>query len=782
MISSALDPRTSERAALYRKSNAAFAHWAAGYGVIVHDDETQVRVHEMAELLHERGRIGRPEDAYVILAAADRVTSAAMWLVVHSTYARNVHLDGRDLSAGDFKAIPEGHTGGSLNMVPAYTGYLAANALAGLTRAWLMGQGHSVAAVDSVNLIAGNLSPAHAARYGLDDGGLTRFVRDFYDYTLGPDGRPASPRGSHVNANTAGGVIEGGYLGFAELEYVHMPLQGERLVAFLSDGAFEEQRGSDWAPMWWRAEDSGLVAPIMIENGRRIDQRSTIAQLGGSTWLRAHLEVNHFDPIEIDGRDPAAFAWVIYEMEERLTACAGAVAAGRASYPVALPYAIAAAPKGFGFPGAGTNRAHNLPLEGNPAVDEGARQEFNRGARTLWVPAVELVTAAARLANHGVSGRPLERDHALASRVVPLPRMPELAPLPAGALSPMAAIDHHFVELIEANPQLRPRVGNPDELRSNGMNRTLDRLKHRVTKTEAGIAEAVDGAVITALNEEAVVCAALGNKGGINLVVTYEAFAPKMLGALRQELIFARHQREAGREPGWLSVPLLLTSHTWENGKNEQSHQDPTLCEALLAEMADGAHVLFPVDAASARTALEAAYATRGQIWAMVVPKRAVPQRLDDAQGRALVTDGGLRLVQAADEKVLLVAIGAYQLTEVLRASEELRQKGVPHGVTCLVEPGRFRAPRDSREAAAMASADVRARLLPPNLPTVILTHTHAEPILGLVAGARRSSAGLRVLGYANHGGTLDAEGMLRANGAAADDVLAAARELLERR
>jgi hypothetical protein len=64
-----------------------------------------------------------------------------------------------------------------------------------------------------------------------------------------------------------------------------MPLPGERLVVFLSDGAFEEQRGGDWAPRWWRAEDSGLVAPIMIANGRRIDQRTTMAQQGGVDWL-----------------------------------------------------------------------------------------------------------------------------------------------------------------------------------------------------------------------------------------------------------------------------------------------------------------------------------------------------------------------------------------------------------------------------------------------------------------------------------------------------------------
>src|SRR3546814_9801442 len=99
----------------------------------------------------------------------------------------------------------------------------------------------------------------------------------------------------------------------------------------------------------------------------------------------------------------------------------------------------------------------------------------------------------------------------------------------------MTALDEQFVAIAEANPGLRVRVGNPDELRSNKLDRTLDAMKHRVHEPEPGVAESTTGAVITALNEEAVVCAALGNKGGLNLVVTYEAFAPKMLGAVRQE-------------------------------------------------------------------------------------------------------------------------------------------------------------------------------------------------------------------------------------------------------
>ena len=107
-------------------------------------------------------------------------------------------------------------------------------------------------------------------------------------------------------------------------------------------------------------------------------------------------------------------------------------------------------------------------------------------------------------------------------------------------------------------------------------------LKFRVTDPEPGIPESVQGVVITALNEESIASAALANKGGINLTHAYEAFGGKMHGASRQEITFSTHCQEDGRLQRWLSVPLLLTSHTWENGKNEQSHQDPSMAETML--------------------------------------------------------------------------------------------------------------------------------------------------------------------------------------------------------
>jgi phosphoketolase len=662
-----------------------------------------------------------------------------------------------------------------------------------------MGQGHTVSAIDSLNVLVGNTTPAHAERYDVTDAGLTRFVRDFYSYRLTDAGRQDSPLGSHVNVHTAGGLIEGGYLGFAELQYVHLPLPGERLVAFLSDGAFEEQRGSDWAPLWWRAEDSGLVVPIMIANGRRIDQRTTMYQQGGVPWLVQHLTLNGFDPIVFDGRDPAAFAWMILEGERRLEERAHAVRAGAERYPVRLPYGIAVTTKGYGFPGAATNAAHNLPLGTNPRTDADAARRFADGARDLWVPPEELREARECLERHARSGRPRERDHVLVRRGIeyadpPAPAWIDVtartdAPERWSASAPMRALDAAFVAAVDANPALRPRVGNPDEMRSNRMDRTLERLKHRVVEPEAGAPEDLGGAIVTALNEEAVASAALGNTGGIGLVVSYEAFAAKMHGVLRQRILFAHHELAAGRPPGWLSVPIVLTSHLWENGKNEQSHQDPSLCEALLAENAPASRVLFPPDANATTACLRGVYRTRGQVWTLVAAKGAVPDLLTGAEAERLLHEGGLALDwlghETASARLLLCAVGAYQLAEVARASLRLAERGVPHAVHVLLEPGRFRTPRDAGERAHAVPDAVRERILPARLDRRVLAfHGHPEALLGTLGPLRPLRIGpgdtrTLCLGFTNHGGTLDVGGMLFVNESTwAHVVLASARVL----
>ncbi|HAR95704.1 MAG TPA: xylulose 5-phosphate 3-epimerase [Deltaproteobacteria bacterium] len=772
--------RREERADLYRKGNQKAERWAKGYGAIEHTVETQARVFAMAETLAARFGSSEALSLFDLLHGADRAASAAMWIVVHETYARNVYLDGRELRKEDFKPIPEGHTGGALNMVPAYVGYMAANAITGTTRSWIMGQGHSVAAIDTVNVLLDNMSEAHERRYSVSDEGLTRYVRDFYSYRIGADGKQDSPLGSHVNVHTAGGISEGGYLGFTELQYVHMPLPGERLVAFLSDGAFEEQRGSDWVPRWWRFQDSGMVAPIMIKNGRRIDQRTTMSQQGGADWFEEHLKLNSFDPIIFDGRDPAAFAWAIFEMEERLTAASEAVKRGENTYPVRLPYGIALAPKGAGFYGEGTNLAHNLPLMANPSTDTEAARHFNESARRLWVPPEDLKTSIEQLQNHGRTGRPRERDHALANREVRIREFPEpvFRPVPDHLrdrscwtrTSPMGAVDSMFVAVLRANPHLRPRVGNPDEMRSNRLIQTLEYLKFRVSDPEIGIPEDIHGGVITALNEEAVASAALANKGGINLMHTYEAFGPKMHGVIRQEIIFTDHSNQAGRMAGWLSVPLLLTSHTWENGKNERSHQDPSMAEAMLGEPSDVSRVLFVPDYNTASWAMHEIYGTHGQIWTMVVPKAdGVADLFTEAEAANLLRYGAIRVEWSSSKadvsRVILTALGAYQLEEVLKASERLHERGVPHSVISMLEPGRLRPARSNGERAHRVPEEYEKELYPDAVaPRVFVGHIRPEILLGTLADLHTGRRTTRGLGFINHGGTLSTSGMLFVN------------------
>lgn len=758
-------------------SGSSEKKWREGYGVIKHTPQTVNRIRSMIVYLKEKGMLTESADPYDILAAADRIASAGMWLIVHSTYAKHVYLDGRLLEKEDFKSEPEGHTGGSLNIAPGYTGYLTINALMDRTRAWMMEQGHTVAAIDSINLLVSNMKKAHQERYELSDEKLTKFVQDFYSYKLNNHGKQDSPRGSHVNHNTAGGFLEGGYLGFASVQYVHVPLPGERLVAFLSDGASEEQKGGDWAPRFWRAEDSGLVMPIMILNGRRIDQRSTTSQVGGADWLVKYLRLHHFDPVVFDGRDPAAFTWAIFEMELRLKRYIKALESPN-RYPIPLPYGIAVAPKGAGFYGEGTNDAHNLPLVQNPYHDELTRERFNYHAQRLWVDKDTILRSAALINNHESASRIKEKDHPIPNRSVALKHTiePAFHAVPDNLTDsshwvyscPMSAIDKGFVQTVKTNPHLRPRVGNPDEIRSNRMNETLDLLKFRSESPEGANNESVSGAVITVLNEEAVSGAAFGNKGGLNIIVTYEAFGAKMFGAARQEVIFSQHLLESGQSAGWLSVPIILASHTWENGKNEQSHQDPSMAEAMYGELANISRVLFPSDFNTCAVIMQEVYKTTGQIWTIVASKRNTPDLFSKDDAIKLYQDGAIRIHwsehKPEDAKISLIAMGAYQLTQVLKASERLTESSIPHIVTYMLEPGKFRNKRSKEEHEFQVSESIKTHILPNHVEhTQIVTHTRPE----IIAGSLTDWIGKRSVsqfGFINHGGTLNAEGLLFIN------------------
>jgi phosphoketolase len=229
-------------------------------------------------------------------------------------------------------------------------------------------------------------------------------------------------------------------------------------------------------------------------------------------------------------------------------------------------------------------------------------------------------------------------------------------------------------------------------------------------------------------------------------------------------------------------VPLIVTSHTWENSKNEQSHQDPTIGEALLGEMSDTARVLFPVDANSAVAALRSVYQGRGQVACLIVSKRDMPHRLDEKAALQAVQAGAVHIEGAtANADVQLVAIGAYQLEEALKAARRLTDTGLRPLVTMLIEPGRFRVPRDPIEHAFAADDAALAEFFPPNAPRVIATHTRPEPMLGLLRRLDGGPSKTIAHGYISRGGTLDVAGMLFANRSTWAHLVESAARLMNR-
>jgi phosphoketolase len=131
-------------------------------------------------------------------------------------------------------------------------------------------------------------------------------------------------------------------------------------------------------------------------------------------------------------------------------------------------------------------------------------------------------------------------------------------------------------------------------------------------------------------------------------------------------------------------------------------------------------------------------------------------------------------------QRLVLTAIGGYQLEQVLRASFRLAQHDVPHSVIYMLEPGRFRAPRSEGERAHAAPVDLQNDLYPDSaVARIFVTHTRPEAILGVLYPLTTGSAHTAALGYVAQGGTLTTSGMLFVNRCTWAHILAEAARVL---
>jgi phosphoketolase len=208
------------------------------------------------------------------------------------------------------------------------------------------------------------------------------------------------------------------------------------------------------------------------------------------------------------------------------------------------------------------------------------------------------------------------------------------------------------------------------------------------------------------------------------------------------------------------------------------------MAECMLGETSDVSRVFFPADYNTSAILIREVYQTQGQIWTIVASKRKIPDLFTKEEAEKLYAEGGIALDWAGhnqgEAKVALVAIGAYQLVEILRASARLQEKNIAHTVSYIQEPGRFRAPRNVGEAQMSAPPEVRERVLPPATEHVVAAvHTRPELLVGMLQpfiGKRNFAA----MGFINQGGTLDMNGLLFINKSSWAHILAQTAEFLQ--
>jgi phosphoketolase len=209
------------------------------------------------------------------------------------------------------------------------------------------------------------------------------------------------------------------------------------------------------------------------------------------------------------------------------------------------------------------------------------------------------------------------------------------------------------------------------------------------------------------------------------------------------------------------------------------------MAEAMFGETSDVSRVLFVPDYNTAAAVMRGVYQTHGQIWTLVVPKLDTAVDLFTAEeADRLLEQGALRLEWAghrhSEQRVILTALGAYQLEEVVRASLRLAERDVPHSVVYMLEPGRFRAARNEAERAHAAPIALRDELYPESVPQrVFVTHTRPEPLLGTLQPLHTGRERTMALGFTGQGGTLTVSGLLFVNRCTWGHILAAVAGVL---
>jgi len=647
------------------------------------------------------------------------------------------------------------------------------------------GPGHGGPAVLAGAYLDGTYSEVHPA-VTADLAGLHRLVRQF-----------STPGGvsSHAGIHIPGSIHEGGELGYALLHAAGAAFDDPDLLVACVVGDGEAETGplaASWRlPAFLNPRRDGAVLPILHLNGYKISGPTVLGRTSDED-VCAFLHSQGWAPVVVAGDDPEA---VFRELDAALSGAQRAIRevqqrarAGADVGTVRWPAVVLRTPKGWtgprtvdGVPVEGTQRAHQVPLDGvrDNAEHRAQLSEWLRSYRPedSFDQAGKLVPELAALTPEGdlrISASP--RAGGPRYRVRPLP-LPDLADYALDVPSP-GVLQHEttrplgellrdvYTRTSRADGGGDFRLFSPDETASNRLGAVFS-ATDRCTQLPLLPGDdhlSPDGRVMEVLSEHLCEGWLEGYTltGRHGLFATYEAFAMVAASMVVQH---AKWLQLAATEPGRSPVPslnVLLTSTCWRNDHNGFSHQGPGLIDTVAPLAPDVTRIWFPPDANSTLVVAERCLSGRGQVNLIVVDKQQHLQYLDLEQARTHVAAGGSVWEWAGtedhdrartdDPDVVLAAAGDVPTMEVLAAAQLLREY-VPHLRVRVVNVVDLMGLLPPGEHPAAFTPGRFADLFTDTVDVVFAFHGHPRAIHPLLHG-RPDIDRFHVRGFTEHGST----------------------------
>ncbi|HEY2907473.1 MAG TPA: phosphoketolase family protein, partial [Vicinamibacterales bacterium] len=513
---------------------------------------------------------------------------------------------------------------------------------------------------------------------------------------------------SHVSVPTPGSIHEGGELGYVLAHAFGAAFDNPDLIvaAVVGDGEAETGplSGSWKSVRYLNAARDGAVLPILHLNGYKI-AGPTVLGRSSDDDVRRLLEANGYDPLFVEGAEPAAVHQSFAAALDHSYAAIRSLQAEARSYghrvDTRWPAIVLRTPKGWtgprevdGVPVEGTFRAHQVPLANvrdNPehlALLEQWMRSYHPEALfddkgTLRAD----IAALAPVGDRRMGANPRANGGTLLKPLV-LPDIAHYALPVARPASVLHESTRQFGKMLRDVFTLNKSAANfrimcPDETNSNRLGDVFDVETRCFTGATIDIDDRVsaDGRVLEVLSEHLCEGWLEGYllTGRHGLYVTYEAFAMISASMTVQHTKWLEGAGRLSWRAPIASLNMLLTSTCWRNDHNGFSHQGPGLIDVILSKRGAVSRIYLPPDANCLLSIADHCLRSRNYVNLIVIDKQPQLQWLDLPSAQAHCARGASAWDWAgttgdSEPDVVLASAGDVPTLEIIAAAWWLRR------------------------------------------------------------------------------------------------------------